>query len=165
MQKLSEPTKVAVIGGGSWATALVKILSENNVKIAWWLKNVDDARHIKEFGKNPRYLSNIQINPRKVKPTTDLKKSLEGAQVVILAVPAAFIEDVLASLKKEDLKDKVIVSAIKGMVPSTNELVTDFVEKKVRCSFSKPLCYCRTVSLRRNSHGKAFLSDHWGQRS
>jgi len=157
MQKLSEPVKIAVIGGGSWATALIKIFSENNVKINWWLKNADDAKHIKEFGKNPRYLSNIQINTRKVKPSTDLRKSLEGVQIVVLAVPAAFIEDVLATLKKEDLSDKIIVSAIKGMVPSANLLITDFVEKKYGvasenlCVVAGP-CHSEEIALEKRSY-------------
>jgi glycerol-3-phosphate dehydrogenase (NAD(P)+) len=157
MQKSSEPIKIAVIGGGSWATALVKILSENNIKINWWLKNVDDAKYIKEFGKNPRYLSNIQINPRKVKTGTDLKKSVEGVQIIILAVPAAFIEDVLNGLTAEELKDKVIVSAIKGMVPSENLLVTDFVEKKYQvapknlCVIAGP-CHSEEIAMEKRSY-------------
>jgi glycerol-3-phosphate dehydrogenase (NAD(P)+) len=130
MQKQTESSKIAVIGGGSWATALVKILSENQVKINWWFKNSDDAKHVKEHGTNPRYLSNIQINTKKVKPTLDIKKALEDTEVVILAVPAAFIEEVLQSISVTDLKDKIIVSAIKGMIPSENILVTDYVEKR-----------------------------------
>ncbi len=157
MQKTTEPTKIAVIGGGSWATALVKILSENNVKINWWLKSSDDVKHIKEFGRNPRYLSTIQINSRKVKPLTDLRKSLEGVQVVLLAVPAAFIEEVLGGLKEDDLKDKIVISAIKGMVPSENLLVTDFVEKKFHtdpknlCVIAGP-CHSEEIALEKRSY-------------
>ncbi len=157
MQKLSEPTKITVIGGGSWATALVKILSENNVKINWWLKAAEDVKHIKEFGKNPRYLSNIQVNLKKVKPSTDLKKSLEGTQIVLLVVPAAFVEEVLTNLKKEDLAGKIIVSAIKGMVPSENLLVTDFVEKKFTipksnlCVIAGP-CHSEEIALEKRSY-------------
>lgn len=157
MQKSSEPTKITVIGGGSWATALVKILSENNVKINWWLKAAEDVKHIKEFGKNPRYLSNIQINPRKVKPFTDLRKSLEGTQMVLVVVPAAFVEEVLTGLKKEDLNDKIIVSAIKGMVPSENILVTDFIEKKFQvpadnlCVIAGP-CHSEEIALEKRSY-------------
>ena len=157
MQKSSEPTKIAVIGGGSWATALVKILTENNVKINWWLKNADDVRHIKEYGKNPRYLSDIQINLRKVKPLTDLRKSLEGVQIVLLVVPAAFVEEVLNGLTAEDLKDKIIVSAIKGMIPSENLLITDFVEKKFQvssqnlCVIAGP-CHSEEIALEKRSY-------------
>jgi glycerol-3-phosphate dehydrogenase (NAD(P)+) len=157
MQKSSEPTKIAIIGGGSWATALVKILSENNVKINWWLKNKEDARYIKEFGTNPRYLSNIHINARKVKPSNDLKKSIEGVQVVVLAVPAAFVEDVLMGLSAEELKDKIIISAIKGMIPSENILVTDFIEKKFNvnpsnlCVIAGP-CHSEEIAMEKRSY-------------
>ncbi len=157
MHKLSEPTKIAVIGGGSWATALVKILTENNVKINWWLKNTEDVKHIKELGKNPRYLSHIQINLKKVRPVTDLKRSLEGVQMVVLAVPAAFIEGVLSELGPEHLKGKIIVSAIKGMVPSANLLVTDFVEKKYGvkpenlCVVAGP-CHSEEIAMEKRSY-------------
>jgi glycerol-3-phosphate dehydrogenase (NAD(P)+) len=127
------------------------------VKINWWLKNIDDAKHIREFGNNPRYLSNIQINPRKVKPLTDLKKSLDGVQIVLLAVPAAFIEEVLVTLRKEDLQDKIIVSAIKGMIPSANALVTDFVEEKYGvqaknlCVIAGP-CHSEEIAMEKRSY-------------
>jgi glycerol-3-phosphate dehydrogenase (NAD(P)+) len=157
MQKVSEPIKIAMIGGGSWATALTKILSENQVKINWWLKNADDAKHIREFGNNPRYLSNIQLNPRKVKPFTDLRKALAGVQVVFLAVPAAFIEEVLLQLKEADLKDKIIVSAIKGMIPTQNILVTDFVVQKFNVAPSNLAviagpCHSEEIALEKRSY-------------
>ncbi len=165
MQKTGEPLKIAIIGGGSWATALVKILSENNVKINWWLKSSEDVKHIKEFSKNPRYLSNIQINSRKVKPSTDLRKSLEGVQIIILAVPAAFVEEVLNGVKSEDLKDKIIVSAIKGMIPSENMLVTDFVEKKFAvlpknlCVIAGP-CHSEEIAMEKISYLTIAGNDH-----
>ena len=56
---------VAVIGGGSWATAIVKILSEQNLQINWWLRNTKDAAFIRKFNQNPSYLSDVEINPEK----------------------------------------------------------------------------------------------------
>jgi glycerol-3-phosphate dehydrogenase (NAD(P)+) len=127
MQKNNAQAKIAVIGGGSWATALVKIFSENNVKISWWLRAKEDVDHIRQHQTNPNYLSEIQINLKKVKPTTDLKKAIEDSSIVVLAVPAAFIKDVLLKLSPSAFKDKIIVSAIKGMIPEDNILVTEYV--------------------------------------
>ncbi len=157
MLNANEFTKVTVIGGGSWATALVNILSENNVSINWWLKNESDANHIKTYGKNPRYLSNISINKEKVTTLTDLKQSLQNTEVVILAVPAAFIEEVLNGIDYNDFKGKIIVSAIKGMIPSENILVTDFVEKKYSipptnlCVIAGP-CHSEEIAMEKRSY-------------
>ncbi len=165
MQKTSEPVRISVIGGGSWATALVKILSENNVKIQWWLKNANDVHHIKEFGNNPRYLSNIQINLKKVKVYTDLKKVLENTSVAILAVPAAFVEESLSVLKPADLHDKILVSAVKGMIPGENILVTEFLEKKYLvskhhlCAITGP-CHSEEIAMEKRSYLTIAGNDH-----
>ncbi|MCU0415836.1 MAG: NAD(P)H-dependent glycerol-3-phosphate dehydrogenase [Cytophagaceae bacterium] len=157
MQKKNEATKIAVIGGGSWATALIKILSENNVRINWWLKDKEDVLHIRDFGKNPHYLSEVVINTKKVRPTANLKKAVEDVQVVIFVVPAAFIGDVLEQFSVEDLKDKIIVSAIKGMIPSENALVTDILHKQLGVETSKTAviagpCHAEEVAMEKRSY-------------
>jgi glycerol-3-phosphate dehydrogenase (NAD(P)+) len=157
MHKKVEATKIAIIGGGSWATALVKILSENDVRINWWLKNKKDVDHIIEFGKNPSYLSDVTINNKKVKPTTNVLKALEDVSVVILVVPAAFIGGVLATIPPAALKGKIIVSAIKGMIPLENILVTDLLQKNHAvpsqkiCVIAGP-CHAEEVALEKRSY-------------
>ncbi len=157
MQKKVEATNIAIIGGGSWATALVKILSENNVRINWWLKNQKDVEHILSFGKNPTYLSDVAIDRKKVTPTTNVLKALEGASVVIFVVPAAFIGDVLGNISAADLKGKIIVSAIKGMIPLENILVTDLLQQKHAvpskqiCVIAGP-CHAEEVALEKRSY-------------
>lgn len=157
MHKKVDATKIAIIGGGSWATALVKILSENDVRINWWLKNKNDVDHILEFGKNPTYLSDVAINTKKVKPTTNVLKALEDVSVVIFVVPAAFIGDVLATIPETALKGKIIVSAIKGMIPLENILVTDLLQKNHSvpsqkiCVIAGP-CHAEEVALEKRSY-------------
>jgi len=157
MHKKVDATKIAIIGGGSWATALVKILSENDVRINWWLKNKKDVDHILEFGKNPTYLSDVAINTKKVKPTTNVLKALEDVSVVIFVVPAAFIGDVLATIPATALKGKIIVSAIKGMIPLENILVTDLLQKNHQvpsqkiCVIAGP-CHAEEVALEKRSY-------------
>jgi glycerol-3-phosphate dehydrogenase (NAD(P)+) len=157
INKQPGPARIAIIGGGSWATALVKIFSENEVKLSWWIKNPEDVIHIQNIGINPKYLSNIRINLKKVRPTNDLKSAIEGVSMVVFAVPAAFIKDVLSLISKEDLKDKIIVSAIKGMIPKDNILVTEYLEsaffvpKKFLCVISGP-CHSEEVALEKKSY-------------
>jgi glycerol-3-phosphate dehydrogenase (NAD(P)+) len=152
-----QPAIIAVIGGGSWASALVKILSEGNTKINWWIRNPDDVKHIKSYNNNPRYLSNIQFNLRKVKPSTDLKKVLEDSTYVILAVPAAFISEVIGSMDSNALQGKIIVSAIKGMIPNENILITEYVEKHFnikeedQCIIAGP-CHSEEIALEKQSY-------------
>lgn len=147
---------VAVIGGGSWATAIIKILSENDIKIRWWLRNADDVNFIQTYGHNPHYLSDIQINLRKVKVYTDIVKTLSKANFVILAVPAAFIQQPFQAAAVH-LQDKIIVSAIKGMIPEKNLLVTDWAEQSFGvlpeniCVIAGP-CHAEEVALEKQSY-------------
>ena len=149
--------KVAIIGGGSWATALVKILSESEVKIHWWMKNRESVKHIENLGINPRYLSAVKINTKKVKPTHDIRLAIEGADMVILAVPAAFIKEILITLPKNIFDKKIIVSSIKGMIPNENILVTEYIERNFKvkrdylCVICGP-CHAEEVALEKKSY-------------
>ncbi|MFN3783804.1 MAG: NAD(P)H-dependent glycerol-3-phosphate dehydrogenase [Spirosomataceae bacterium] len=148
---------IAVLGGGSWATALVKILSEGDVKIKWWLRKSNDVEHIKKYHHNPHYLSNVKILPSKVKPYTSIKEAIKNTDWVIIAVPAAFVEDALHPLAPKMLAGKKIVSAVKGMIPSSNQLITDWVEKRFdipqsdMCCIAGP-CHAEEVALEKQSY-------------
>ncbi|UFH56795.1 NAD(P)H-dependent glycerol-3-phosphate dehydrogenase [Spirosoma sp. KNUC1025] len=155
--KVTQPIRVTMVGGGSWATALIKILSENNVSIKWWLRKVSDAEHIKKFGHNPSYLSDVQINTRKVKVCTKIRDAVRDSDYVVLAVPAAFIADALTGLKPEHFSGKCIVSAIKGMIPEANQLVTDWVSEQYnvpaeRMSVIAGPCHAEEVALEKHSY-------------
>ena len=149
--------RIAVIGGGSWATALVKILSENNLQLNWWLKNEEDVEHIIKYRHNPSYLSNIEINTSLVTPSIDIIKTLKDVEAVILVVPAAFIKEVLDKVPQEYLQNKLIVSAIKGMIPQIHFLVTDYlerefaIEKKKLCVIGGP-CHSEEVAMEKQSY-------------
>jgi glycerol-3-phosphate dehydrogenase (NAD(P)+) len=126
LETLGKIDRVAVLGGGSWATAIVKILSEKEIKIDWWLRDAESVQCINQKGSNPRYLSHIRVDTTKVKASTDLRACLSEAQVVVLAVPAAFILDSLSSFDQLS-KDQFWISAVKGMIPNYNLLVTDYL--------------------------------------
>ncbi|MPR35756.1 NAD(P)H-dependent glycerol-3-phosphate dehydrogenase [Salmonirosea aquatica] len=150
--------KVAVIGGGSWATALVKILSEHSqVQVRWWLRSQADIDHIKTFHHNPRYLSDVYLSPRRVKPCGKIRDAVRGADYVVLALPAAFIQEPLQKLTSADLRGKRIVSAIKGMIPDQNKLVTDWMEDTYgvplddMCVIAGP-CHAEEVALEKQSY-------------
>lgn len=146
-----------MVGGGSWATALIKILSENNVSIKWWMRSQADADHIKKYHHNKSYLSDVQINTRKVKVCTKIREAFKDSEYVILAVPAAFVADALTGLTPAHFSGKRVVSAIKGMVPSTNQLVTDWVNDQynvppARIAVIAGPCHAEEVALEKHSY-------------
>ena len=149
---------VAVIGGGSWATAIVKILSENrDIKIRWWFRSKETVTKVKKLRINPNHLSDVRINNRKVKAGSKIHKIVADAEYVILAVPSAFLKDAISELSAEDLKDKILISAVKGMIPDENILVSEFLEKKYNVPLDKQLiiagpCHAEEVALEKQSY-------------
>jgi glycerol-3-phosphate dehydrogenase (NAD(P)+) len=146
-----------MLGGGSWATALVKILSENGARLDWWLRSKDDVQHLLRTRHNPRYLSAVQFDLTRVHPTTDLDDAIEEADWLVLAVPAAYVQPVLDKLDRGSLKHKRIVSAIKGMIPSKNQLVTDYVAERFRLPHTRlgviaGPCHAEEVALEKQSY-------------
>ena len=118
--------KIAVIGGGSWATALVKMLCNNCENVGWWVRNKETADYIQKYHHNPNYLSSVEFDIKKLSVTSDLKKLIAGADVLIMAIPSAFLKESLAGIEKADLKNKKIFSAIKGIVPEHNLIIAEF---------------------------------------
>lgn len=146
-----------MIGGGSWATALTKILSENGARVHWWLRAKDDVQHLLRTRHNPRYLSSVQFDLDRVRPTNDLKEAVKAADWLVLAVPAAFVQPVLDGLDRDALRGKRIISAIKGMIPGRNVLVTDYVAERFRLPHAQVgvvagPCHAEEVALEKQSY-------------
>jgi glycerol-3-phosphate dehydrogenase (NAD(P)+) len=125
--------RIAVIGGGSWATALVKILCEHRAlpdaelkQLYWWVRSEEKANYITQNRHNPDYISSIEIHPDLITVTHELATVIEQADTLLIAIPAAFLEKSLADIPKELFQGKVIISAIKGLVPSTRQIVGDY---------------------------------------
>ena len=126
---MSPKHSVTVIGGGSWATAIVKILCNNTDKVNWWVRNNETAEYIKKYKHNPNYLSSVEFEENKIFVSTDLKKVISKSDLIILAVPSAFLKNALAGIEAKDLKGKIIFSAIKGIVPEHNLIVAEFINQ------------------------------------
>jgi len=115
-----------VIGGGSWATAIIKMLGENLDSIYWWMRNEDAINHIKKFGHNPNYISSAELKKTKINITSDINEIVNEADCLILAIPSAFLKKTLDSIIVP-IDNKFIVSAIKGIVPENNTIIGDFL--------------------------------------
>ena len=121
--------KVAVIGGGSFGTALAKIFSENLGHCSWWMHNSDSALHVMRYHHNPRYLSSVGFQPDTISVYTDVSDCVKEANIIVLAVTSAFIKEVLADLSPELLKNKILATTIKGIIPDENMIVGRYLNE------------------------------------
>lgn len=119
---MSENLKFAVIGGGSWATAIAKMLCVNLSEISWYMRNDAAIEHLEKYKHNPNYLSSVEFDTRKLKLTNNINEAIEYADYIIFAIPSAFLNTELQNLTVS-LADKIIFSAIKGIVPETSLIV------------------------------------------
>ncbi len=118
----------AVIGGGSWATAIVKMLSENVDTIHWYMRSTYAIEHLKKQEHNPNYLSSVEFDINQLDLSSDINKTVEAADYLIFAIPSVFLKRELDNLKVS-LEGKVIFSAIKGIVPETSLIVGEHFEE------------------------------------
>ena len=151
--------KIAVVGGGSWATAIVKILSDNLIdkEIYWWMRNNDAIEHIRKYNHNPHYLSSVEIKLPDENIGSDLKSIIAASNLILLNVPAAFLKEALKDISSDDLKGKKIISAIKGIVPDENMIIGEFMNQHYQIPFSDIIvisgpCHAEEVALEKLSY-------------
>jgi len=118
--------KVSVIGSGSWGTAIIKILSSNQDHINWWIREEEIIDNIKNYKRNSIYLSSVELEPGKLLLSSDIKEIIKTSDYLVFAVPSAFLFESLKEVHPEELKGKVIISAIKGIVPQHNVIIGEF---------------------------------------
>ena len=155
--------KIGVIGGGSWATAIVKMLCENVDSVNWWMRNEDAIQHINSYGHNPNYISDAELKKSKLNLSSDINEVVKNSDYLVLAVPSAFLKSTLASLEIP-LKDKIIISAIKGIVPENNTIVGEFIHNQYDVPYKNigvitGPCHAEEVALERLSYLTIACSD------
>lgn len=123
-------TKIAFLGGGSWATALAIVLKDNNHDVSLWLRNGEDAENFNSLNENTKYLKGIKLEPS-IEFTGDMEKALKGAGIVVLSVGAQSIRGVLESAKKYIHKDAIILNVSKGIENGTLFTILDIVKEIV----------------------------------
>lgn len=122
------PGRVGIMGGGSWATAIAKIISMTQTDFNWYMRRPEQIEEFKKFGHNPSYLTGVKFDMNHVRFFDDINEIVENCDTLILAIPSPFLKQHLQKLKAP-LKDKIIVSAIKGIVPDENMLVSAYFNK------------------------------------
>jgi glycerol-3-phosphate dehydrogenase (NAD(P)+) len=128
---MTDSKNIAVIGGGSWATAIIKMLTDNLIdkKICWWMRCAESVEHVRKYKRNLRYLGSVEIKLPEEQVSNDLKSMISQSDWILLCVPAAFLKDALSGITPEDLKGKKIISAIKGIVPEHNLIIGEFMNQ------------------------------------
>jgi glycerol-3-phosphate dehydrogenase (NAD(P)+) len=119
-----------IIGSGSWATALAKILTDSNQHINWWVRNAETIGQIQKRRHNPHYLSSVYFNTSLLSLENNLGKVIAGSDIILIAVPSAFIEETLGGLDASCFENKKIISAIKGIIPRQNVLLNAYLLKQ-----------------------------------
>ncbi len=153
---MSDHPKFAVIGGGSWATAIAKMLCVNLSEIAWYMRSTYAIEHIKQNKHNPNYLSSVEFDTNKLLLTNDINEAVAYADYVIFAIPSAFLSGELEKLTVS-LEGKIIFSAIKGIVPETSLIVGEHFHKTYNIPYDNigvitGPCHAEEVALERLSY-------------
>ncbi len=147
---------IAVMGGGSWATALAKILLQNCPGISWYMRRDDRIEDFKRLRHNPAYLTDVEFDIDRIEFSSDINYICNKADTLLLVMPSPYFKD-HADKITADLSTKCIVSAVKGIVPDTNELITDYMIRNFGVERDKTLvisgpCHAEEVALDRPSY-------------
>ena len=153
---MSSDLKFAVFGSGSWATAIVKMLCENSAQVGWYVRKQQTIDHIISEEHNPTYLSSVELNMGQLDLNTNINKVAESADVLIFAIPSAFIESELQKLTI-DISLKTVMSAVKGIIPESGLLVGEHFHQKHGVDVNNIVvlsgpCHAEEVALERLSY-------------
>lgn len=160
---METPLKYAVFGAGSWATAIVKMLCENLDEVGWYMRSVSTKEHILREQHNPNYLSSVEFHLEQLKLSNDINEMAAYADVLIFVIPSAFMHSELQKLTV-DISEKIMVSAVKGIIPETGLLVGEHFHEFYNVSYDNIAviagpCHAEEVALERLSYLTISCSD------
>jgi glycerol-3-phosphate dehydrogenase (NAD(P)+) len=153
---MDKPLKYAVFGAGSWATAIVKMLCENLDEVSWYMRSVYTKEHLLKEQHNPNYLSSVEFNTEQLKISNDINEIANYADILIFVIPSAFMHSELQKLNA-DISNKIIVSAVKGIIPESSLLVGEHFHDIYKIPFNNIAviagpCHAEEVALERLSY-------------
>lgn len=145
------PGNICVMGGGSWATALAKMLLQNCETIHWYMRRDDRIEQFISEGRNPAYLTDVPFDVNRIYFSSDINEMCRRCDTLLLAVPSPYFKAHIEKIEV-DLSDKSIVSAVKGIVPDDNVLITDYMVQHFGCKPERTLvisgpCHAEEVAL------------------
>lgn len=155
-KKSKAEISVGVVGSGSFATAIVKMLVENCKIVHWCVRSEYVKGAIELRGHNPNYLTAVNFNQKNLKLTTDINELVSSCDVVVLATPSIYLSDTLEKMTC-DYKDKIFVSAIKGIIPKVNDVVAEYLKSEFQIGIRNQAviagaCHAEEVAMERLSY-------------
>jgi glycerol-3-phosphate dehydrogenase (NAD(P)+) len=131
---MPDSMRFGIIGSGSWGTALVKILTDNNQSLNWWIRNPEVSDYLLKTGHNLHYLSSVNFAVKQIHITNDLEKIIRESDCLLIAVPSAYIEQNFDVLPADIFEGKKVLSAVKGILPGKNLLLNDYLYRQFQFS-------------------------------
>jgi glycerol-3-phosphate dehydrogenase (NAD(P)+) len=152
---MQQPT-VSIIGGGSWATALAKIISQNVPSFNWYIYEKEIIENIKKYKHNPTYISSLEFEPSKITFHNNVKEAIECSEVIVFVVPSAFVKPLLGKTDI-DFTGKFFINAVKGLVPEDNVTITEYFQEQFSIPYSKVAvisgpCHAEEIAMERLSY-------------
>ncbi len=156
--------RIAVIGGGSWATAIVKLLCNTQEKVYWWMRSQESVEHVLQFKHNPKYLQSVEFDLSKLSITNDLAQLVKDSDVLIIATPSAFLTETFDGMETALFEGKIVFSAVKGIIPEFNAIPARFIHKTLGTPYERigiicGPCHAEEVALERLSYLTIACSD------
>jgi len=156
LTKLFDCGKIAIIGGGSWATAVAKIVVGHTHHIGWYMRRDDRIEDFKRMGHNPAYLTSVHFDVNDIDFTSDLNKVVQQHDTLIFVTPSPYLKNHLKKLKTR-LRDKFIITAIKGIVPDENLVCSEYFHQVYDVPYGNLACiggpsHAEEVALERLSY-------------
>jgi glycerol-3-phosphate dehydrogenase (NAD(P)+) len=156
--------RVGVLGGGSWATAQVKLLCKNTDKVYWWMRNKEAIDHIRQFGHNPNYIQSIEFEKEQLHVTDDLQTVIDNSDYIIVAIPSAFVHEAFQHYKPTGLEKKVLFSAIKGVINEFDSIPARYFHKQLGVPYENigivcGPCHAEEVAMEKLSYLTIGCSD------
>lgn len=147
---------IAILGSGSWATALAKIVLCNQDRIHWFIRRQEVIDEFVKTGKNPTYLNNLRFDTNRIQFSNDINKVIAASDILILAIPSPYIKQSFKKVRRS-LDKKIFISAVKGMIPDENKIVTDYLHETFhvpneQLAIIAGPCHAEEIALERLSY-------------
>lgn len=147
--------KIAVMGGGSWATALARLLLQNCDTIIWYMRRQDRIDEFRRLGHNPAYITDVHFDIDRIRFTSDINEACRLADTLLLVMPSPYFKSHIDKITV-DISGKAVISAVKGIVPDDNMIVSDYMASRFgvapdRVTVVSGPCHAEEVALGRQS--------------
>jgi glycerol-3-phosphate dehydrogenase (NAD(P)+) len=154
---MGKAIQIGVLGGGSWATALVKLLCNSQSSVLWWMRNEEAINHIKQFGHNPNYIQSIEFDLEKLTVTSNLQAVVDACDYIVVAIPSAFLHETFNTCEVRGLENKVLFSAVKGIVNEFDSIPARYFHKLYQVPYENigiicGPCHAEEVALEKLSY-------------